>query len=152
MRTLFIFCLIFGLSSTFARAESIVPDPNDWFKNQYAPTWKDVPWNHVDEIAKFYAETISVHSPGNTEPMVPSLPWLSQIINSWKSDGWVSSILLGSQSDRLNHSAVLFKAKWLDMHSDGSEEFSCGWYMADLFHGRWLVVAYAEIECKDHQL
>ena len=152
MRTLLICLLILGLPSTLARAEPIVPDTNDWFKNQYAPPWKDVPWNHVDEISEFYAETIGVHSPGNTDPKVSSRPWLAQIINNWKSDGWISSILVKSQSDRLNHSTVLFKAKWLDLYSDGSEELSCGWYMADLFRDRWLVVEYAEIECKDHQL
>jgi hypothetical protein len=83
---------------------------------------------------------------------VTSRLWLSQGIEGWRSDGWVSSILAGYQLDQLNPSTALFKSKWLDLYEDGSEEFSCAWYMADLNGGRWTFTDYAEIECADHDL
>ena len=147
------FCIaLIGLASTSVLAESITPDPNDWFEEQYAPLWKAESWNSVDEIAKFYREVIAIHPPTDNIPVVNSRLWLSQGIEGWRSDGWVSSILAGYQSDQLNPSTALFKSKWLDVYADGSEEFSCSWYMADLSGGRWTFTDYAEIECADHDL
>jgi len=152
MRFSFLCLLLLGLAPVSVQAESVDPDPNDWFKNQYAPLWKENPWDKVDEIAKFYGESVGVHPPRGAVPVVTSRLWLSRGIDGWRSEGWFSSVLAGYQSNMLNPSTVLIKAKWLDLYSDGSKEFSCGWYLADFDRGRWSFTEYAEIECTDHNL
>jgi len=152
MRFLSICVVLLALTPSYVCADSVASDADDWFKNEYAPLWSVDPWSSLSEIAGFYNEIITIHLPGGRLPVVTSRLWLSQSFDNWKLSGWVGSALAGYQSDQLNPSTALIKAKWKDDFSDGSEEFSCGWYLADLVQDRWLFTEYAEIDCLEHEL
>ena len=152
MKFLFLWFLLLGLPSISIQAESVEADPDDWFNNHYAPLWKTKPWDKAAEIADFYGESVGVHRPVGTVPVVNSRIWLSESMDDWRSDGWFSSVLAGYHSEALNPSTVLIKAKWLDLYTDGSEVFSCGSYLADFESSRWSFTEYIEIECADHDL
>ena len=150
MKTIFS-CL--GLSFVLALpagAETL--DPDDWYQNHYAPIWKVNPANMLERGLAFYNETLYLHPPEGGITTVSSRTWLAENLEAWVSEGWLGSVVTEYRSDRLNPTTVAFKAKWRDSFVDGSEEFTCGWYVADLRDSRWLFTQYAEIECAEHEL
>ena len=141
-----------GLVTTIAWAQAAVPDPEDWFRNEYAPLWKADPWSKLSAIDEFYDDSITIHPADGAVSAVPSHTWLAQSIDGWRADGWVSSLLAGFRSDRINPSTVLFITKWQDLYADGHKEFSCGWYVADVVDGRWKFTRYEEVGCEGRDL
>lgn len=133
-------------------AEPAAQDADDWYQNHYAPLWKESPWEKAEEALAFYDQTLGLHPPEGPAVAVSSRAWLFESLEEWKSDGWLGSVVAEYRSDQLNPSTVVFKVKWLDTYVDGEEEFSCGWYMADLDSGGWAFTQYAEIDCAKHQL
>jgi hypothetical protein len=135
-----------------ASADQTPPDPDDWYQNQYAPVWKDHPWEKLEEFMLYFDESIGYHSSDKAPAELLSRAWLAESLAAWRSEGWVSSEVAGYRSDRLNAFAITFKAKWRDEYEGGVEEFSCGWYMADFKEGRWIFTQYADLDCAEHNL
>lgn len=151
MNRQWILAALLGLT-TVALADHGGKTPGDWYENDYAPLWTDAPWDSVDAIAGHYATTFTAHSADGSIDTVESRESLSSSIDGWRQEGWVSSQLVALQTDVLNPSTSVFKAKWLDVYSDGSEEMSCGWYLADYSDNRWSFTAYADLDCDAHGL
>ena len=148
-------CFVFGITLLVAlpvRTETSAQPVDDWYQNRYAPLWKENSWDKVGEISAFYDETLYLHPPDGTITAVASRTWLTNSVEEWKLDGWLGSAVAKYRSDQLNSSSVSFKVKWRDWYTDGKEDFSCGWYMADLNSDEWLITQYAEIDCADHDL
>ncbi|MFT7287748.1 MAG: hypothetical protein ACI87W_001863, partial [Halieaceae bacterium] len=40
-----------------------------------------------------------------------------------------------------------FVAQWKDHYRSDDTEVSCGWYLADLTDGQWIITAYADTQC-----
>jgi hypothetical protein len=123
---------------------------DDWYQNSYAPLWKEAPWDKLEEVLAYYDETLFLHPPDDKMTAVDSREWLARNLANWKSDGWLGSAVAKYRSDQLNTSTAMFKVKWRDWYADGSEEFSCGWYAADLDGESWVFTQYAEIDCAEH--
>lgn len=150
MKNLRSFVLLLGFAAVTSYAGPGDSDPGDWFENRYAPLWQESPWDKLDEIVAFYAETIADHPAGRGVETISSGPWIAGGIDGWKADGWVGSTLAGFRPDRLNLSTAVFKARWLDVYADGREEYTCGWYMANFLDDGWRFTAYADIDCAEH--
>ncbi len=135
-----------------SQAETIALSPDDWYQNQYAPLWKENPAQNVEKAAGYYAEIVYLHPPEGPIEAVSSREWIAESVAGWISDGWLGSAVANLRSDRLNPTTTAFKAKWRDWYADGSEDFSCGWYLADLDGDRWLITQYGEIDCAEHNL
>lgn len=138
------------LATPAAGTESIPRDPDAWYRNHYAPLWEENTWDKVDEISSYYGETVYVHPPDGPITPVNGQEWLAEAIGGWKADGWIGSDLVDIELQEINASTVTFKTRWLDRYVDDFEEYSCGWYLADLTNGRWLFTQYAEIDCAEH--
>ena len=146
-------CIILScLAVLSAEAETTVPTADDWYKNQYAPLWKENSWDKLEELAGFYDKTISYHPLDGNITTIRSRPWIAENLQEWKSDGWLGSDIAAIQSDQLNFSTTTFKTMWRDWYADGHEEFSCGWYTADFTGDGWKFSQYVEIDCAEHDL
>ena len=49
-----------------AEAETTAPTADDWYKNQYAPLYKENAWDVSDEFAKDFDETVYYHASDGT--------------------------------------------------------------------------------------
>ncbi|MEM8684387.1 MAG: hypothetical protein AAGF72_13200 [Pseudomonadota bacterium] len=148
-RIALIVCLL-AVAPAFADGHKKTADA--WYKKQYAPLWKDAPWEKAEAIAGFYVETMTSYSPtGGTEES-NTLASMSESMTYWRSEGWVSSELIELKTDALNPATASFKAKWLDVYEDGSEESSCGWYLATRSEAGWKFTSYTDIDCDEHGL
>ena len=152
MKSLLLCIVLSGIVVITANADPASPDPDDWYQNQYAPLWEDHPWDNLEEFSLYFDETIGYRSGDKALVELVSRTWLAESLEGWKSEGWVSSELAGYRSDRLNASSITFKVKWRDEYAGGIEEFSCGWYMADLKDESWVFTQYADIDCAEHDL
>jgi hypothetical protein len=141
---------LYLLVALSAQAEALPVD--DWYQNHYAPLWKENPWDKVEEAAAYYADTIYLHPSDSTITAVDSRQWLAENLEGWRSDGWLGSAVAEYQRDQLNASTAMFKVKWRDWYAGGEEEFSCGWYLADIEGDDWVFTQYAEIDCAEHNL
>jgi hypothetical protein len=150
MKTRILTATLMLLASTAALSSP--DDAEHWFKNQYASLWAKNSWGKIESIAHYYDVTISLHSAEGNVIVVDSKPWLKKSIAGWRAEGWLGSDVPVLQVDELNDATVVFKSKWRDHYEDGSEEFSCAWYMADRKDGHWVFTAYAELDCDEHNL
>jgi hypothetical protein len=141
-----------ALFTTSTLAETTAPDPQDWYQNQYAPVWAEKPWDKLEQIWEYYSETIFVHDVDEPLATTSTRHWLMPLMRQWQADGWTGSTLAGLRMDRLNESTASFKVKWHDFYEGGHEEFSCGWYLADLRNNSWAFTQYATINCESHKL
>ncbi len=132
-----------------AEDESPVLAADDWYTSEYAPLYLDKPWDKVDELVSHFAESVHDHDDGE---QYNTHEWLSGGIQEWKIEGWIRSELAELEFDQLNPSTAAFKAKWRDYYSGGNISYECGWYLADLVDGKWLITEYATIVCGDHGL
>lgn len=152
MKTINYIVIALLLAASHAQADATAQSADEWYQDHYAPLWKENAWDKLDAAAVFYDETIYLHPPEGAITAVASREWLADAMQGWKSEGWLGSDVAEFRSDRLNASTVAFKARWRDWYKDGSEEFSCGWYVADLRGGVWVFTQYAEIDCAEHDL
>ena len=150
MKRLIIIACLLVASSTFAEDHKITAEA--WFKNQYAPLWKDAPWDNAEAIAGYYVETMTSYSPTGGTEQSNTLESMSESMDYWRSESWVSSVLSRLKTDSLNPATAAFKAKWLDIYEDGSEESSCGWYLATRGSDGWKFTSYTDIDCDEHDL
>ncbi|MDJ0814243.1 MAG: hypothetical protein QNJ23_10980 [Woeseiaceae bacterium] len=132
-----------------AEDETAVPSANDWYKSEYATLYGDKPWDKVDELVSHFSESVHDHDDGQ---QYNTHEWLSGGIEEWKIDGWIRSELANLDVDQLNPSTATFKAKWRDYYSGGNISYECGWYLADMVEGKWLITEYATIACGEHGL
>ena len=132
-----------------AEDEPSVPSALDWYKNEYATLYGDKPWEKVDELVSHFAENVHDHDDGEH---YNAHEWLSGGIEEWKIEGWLRSELAELEHDQLNASTATFKAKWRDYYTGGNIGHECGWYLADLVDGTWLITEYATIACSEHGL
>jgi hypothetical protein len=124
----------------------------DTYKNHYGPVWEENAWDKIDEAVSYYDDILYVHSTDGSVLSVNVPEWMVELIEGWKADGWVGSSVADLQADQLNETTVSFKSKWLDWYEDGTKEYSCAWYLADLKDGRWVFTNYADIDCAEHDL
>ena len=146
------FTLAFILLAGIVHADTDIPDPEQWYKQNYAPLWAEDPAARLDQYAGYYDEKIFSHASSGENGMVSSLEWLEEGINGWLADAWVGSDLAVMAADRLNETTTVFKTRWVDRYSDRADESSCGWYLADYKDGRWVFTSYVEIDCEAHGL
>ncbi|MBT8107808.1 MAG: hypothetical protein KJP17_06210 [Gammaproteobacteria bacterium] len=149
MRQLIAFVLMVG-GIALAEDEVSMPAADDWYATQYAPLYHDKPWEKAAEIAGHFAENVHVHGEG--AGTYSSLQWMSEALEEWKIDGWVRSELADLDFELLNETTASFKAKWRDYYTGGNISYECGWYLADLVDGKWLITEYATIVCGEHGL
>ena len=112
----------------------------DWYAQDYASLWEENPGDKAEEIASHYAETLMSHSADGSVTSSNARESLTASIRGWLEEGWLTSEAVNVETDVLNPTTAVFKAKWLDIYADGSEEYSCGWYLADLQDGLSLSV------------
>jgi hypothetical protein len=147
MTALFLLAIAAG---ALAQDEAKTPSALDWYKNDYALVYNDKPWEKVDEVASYYAETIHVHDDGGSSQN--SHEWASTVLEEWKIEGWIRSELAGIEVDTLNPTTAAVKAKWRDYYTGGNIGYECGWYLVDMIDGEWQISEYATITCADHGL
>lgn len=148
MKTMASLCVVFITAGAAAQEDAQIRSALDWYKNDYAPVFNDKPWEKVDEVASFYAETIHNHNDGGSRHN--SREWISGLMEEWKIDGWIRSELADIEVDSLNPTAASIKAKWRDYYTGGNIGYECGWYLADYNDGKWQISEYATISCSDH--
>jgi len=87
MKILFLIAA-FGLSGAIhAQDEMEIPAADEWFETQYAPLYDDKPWDKLEEIVSFYAETIHDHD--GEGGSYNSREWLAEALEGWKiEDGF----------------------------------------------------------------
>lgn len=141
-----------GLLLLFAAPALAESTADDWFLNHYASFWSDNPTEKLEEGVGHYAETVYLHPADGNVTAVNGREWLAGLLIEWASDGWLTSEVAELKSDQVNTTTATFTVKWKDRYEDGSEEFSCSWYVADLDGETWLVTQYADIGCADHGL
>ena len=83
---LFAICLI---TPAYAQDEAEIPAADEWYKAHYAALYNDKPWDKVDEIVAFYAETLHEHGEGGGSHNARE--WASGLLEEWKIDGWIRS-------------------------------------------------------------
>ncbi|MEM1412511.1 MAG: hypothetical protein AAGH19_09135 [Pseudomonadota bacterium] len=142
--------VLLGLPLTGAAAEA--PDPETWFVETYGGLWLEAPWDQAEAIMSHYTEQVISREPGAAPETVPTREWIGPLFGQWRDEGWLSAEVVAIQTDRLNANTAVFKARWKDVYTDGSEAFSCGWYLADLVDGAWKNSEYTSIDCADHGL
>jgi len=152
MRTFIFWIGLFLPVAMSAQADTATQAVDDWYLQQYTPLWKENAWDKLEEATAYYDETLYLHPTDGAITPVDSREWLAKSLEGWKSDGWLGSDVAEYRSDKLNPTTVAFKAKWRDWYADGREEFSCGWYVADLEDDVWVFTQYAEIDCAEHDL
>lgn len=140
-----VFFILFAPISGVADVE--VPDPGIWYAEQYAPLWRDEPWTKADEVLTFYHSEIQVHEPGGEIVTHETAVWMREILAGWEAEGWLGSQVPDIRVERINHSTASFTTRWLDHYKDAEDDYSCGWYLADLIDGQWKFTQYAEVDC-----
>jgi len=146
--------LLFALTTSAAAnaADTTIADVKEWYMTAYAPLWAEKTWDKQEEIFSYYASEITYHGADGTLSVEQSDEWLSTSIETWKAEGWLGSDVPAIHVELLNPATATFKSKWRDRYADGSEAFSCGWYLADKIDGAWQFTQYADIECSEHDL
>ena len=150
MKILFLIAA-FGLSGAIhAQDEMVIPAADEWFKTQYAPLYDDKPWDKLEEIVPFYAETIHDHD--GEGGSYNSREWLAEALQGWKAKGWIRSELADLDYDLLNPGTASFKAKWRYHYTGDYIAYECSWYLSDFRNGKWIITEFATINCKDHHM
>ncbi|MGI9263466.1 MAG: hypothetical protein ACR2QU_00970 [Gammaproteobacteria bacterium] len=147
---LFALCVAAPLYAQDDEEEVTIPAADEWYKADYAPLYNDKPWDKVDEIVAFYAETLHEHGEGGGSHNARE--WASGLLEEWKIEGWIRSELADLKTDMLNPTTASFKAKWRDYYAGGNIGYECSWYLADFTDGKWVISEYAVINCSDHGL
>lgn len=128
-------------------------DPEVWYADQYAPLWANEPGKNIDALLGFYTDHVRTHETSGAITVIEKARWLKEPMEGWlENDGWLTATLLEVQTTRINKTTASFKASWLDRYKTYPAEVSCGWYLADWLAGQWTFTAYADIECRMHQL
>ena len=140
------------LATLLASASRADHDPETWYTQEYAVLWANTPYQDVDKILNHYAKKVTTHNEDGSVDIESRESWLKEPMASWKEEGWLSATLQTVKTDSLNAGTAVFKAKWLDAYEDGSEEISCGWYLANHQGGRWQFSGYTDIDCSSHEL
>lgn len=137
------------LFSSPAGAEAVSEDPERWFRQGYAPLWNDKPGERLDAMLSFYAPDIVSHRATGEITTDASAAWLGPSVKTWLAEGWLRSELTTLETDRLNETTVVFKARWMDYYAAEPRDESCGWYLADFLDGAWRFTSYADLDCSD---
>ncbi|MEM7359397.1 MAG: hypothetical protein AAF431_09880 [Pseudomonadota bacterium] len=124
-----------------------IPDPDKWFKKEYAKLWSKTPWKKRDEILSHYVENFTEHPADGFQRTYSRQDFIGDEMLTWKSQGWLSSNIAAFQSEQINDTTVMFRVMWRDDYKSGEMEISCGWYMADFNGEKWLFTQYADFEC-----
>jgi hypothetical protein len=135
-----------------AQAQAAKQGADEWYRDHYAPIWKENAWDRLDDAAAHYDKTIHVHPPAGDAKLVDSRQWLANSLQEWKSGGWVGSDIAGYRFDQLNPSTAAFKVKWRNWYVEADEDFECSWYLADARDDAWVITQFAIIDCKEHSL
>lgn len=140
----------FFVASVGQAADAPTPDPETWYLETYGSMWAEEPWTKGDQTSRFYAAQIQDHEPAGEIVTYESIPWMDGLLEMWKNDGWLRSEIAELRVTRINASTTSFMARWDDFYKAREDEFSCGWYLADLIEGQWKFTHYATIDCAAH--
>jgi hypothetical protein len=143
-------CLL--LLTPVAGTGSDVIDPEQWYRDGYAPLWHEQPAENLEAMLGYYAEQVRSHRTDGEVSDNVTRSWLGKSLTEWGEAGWTRSELTALEVDRINDSTAAFKARWLDHYSNAPEERSCGWYLADRIDGQWRFTVYADLDCAAHGL
>jgi len=144
-----VFSVCFLVFASLGEAADI-PDPEKWYVESYAPIWREVTTDTASEAGHFYHSQILVHNPDGEVITHDSATWLADSVTEWIADGWTGSQVPDIRVNRINESTTSFIARYLDHYEGGTEEYTCGWYLADLIDGQWKFTHYAETACVAH--
>lgn len=142
--------LILCFALTLASSDSTwaeAPDPEAWYRDQYAPLWEDNPQAVADSVKPFYHSQIVLNEPCGRLAARDSAQWLDENVSIWVDEGWLGSNVSDLRVDRVNATSVTFTARWLDRYQERDDEYSCGWYAADVFDGQWQFTRYEDLDC-----
>ena len=134
-----------------AQAQQEIPDPELWYRNDYAVIWANAPWEQHDALISHSADQVMAHSLDDGITMLGK-DWLTLSLQGWRDEGWLNSELADLKVDRLNETLATFKAMWRDNMVDNGVEYGCAWYQADYLEGAWKLSGYADIDCQAHGL
>lgn len=121
-------------------------DPEQWYRQSYAPLWAEQPWDHSDALAAHYADPFQWHGAEGSFEVDP-LPWLQSALLEWREDGWQRSDIDAIDVDPINDHLVAFRTRWADRFSDRPVEHTCGWYLARRTDTGWAFTDYADFDC-----
>jgi len=144
--------LITTFLCTSVIADNQQAEPEQWYREMYSPIFLDSPAERLDEIQKYYADEMLIHSSEGETSRQDKIKWLSGLLAAWQGDGWLTSELKDLHIDRINVSTVSFKSSWVDHYEGAEDEISCGWYLAGLDGDQWKFTAYTYIDCAAHGL
>lgn len=149
------FILVFFLSLlNFASFDSIASSTDtseplsakNWFKNNYAPLWKNDKNLQLVKLKEFYHEAGFMRDRGQLiQWQMPST--LEQLITMEKDKGWQTSKIISIQTQQINQSSSALTVVWQSEYSDQSVEISCEWYLADLEGENWIFTQHRFIDC-----
>jgi len=139
-------------SSVTQASEAPPPDPEKWYLESYGAMWVKEPWNNVNQTSNFYASELHDHEPEGKIVTYESVPWMAGLLEMWKNEGWLSSEITNLRVTRINASTTSFISRWDDHYQEAEDDYSCGWYLADLVDGQWKFTNYATIDCAEHGL
>lgn len=94
--------LITLLSLPALTSADSIPDPGNWYRDDYAPLWAGQPTQHIEELLGFYAETVETHSAEGGVHRDNRRAWLAEPMAEWQAEGWLRSEMTGLQVDHLN--------------------------------------------------
>ena len=138
---------LLGLALAAISHAAEVPDPGAWYMDEYAPLWRDLDDSTAASVTAFYLPSVQVHLESGAVINADPGPWLADMIATWRAEGWVGSDLSDLKIERIKPTTAAFTTRWFDRYADGSEEYSCGWYLADFADGQWMFSAYADQVC-----
>jgi len=123
-------------------------DLDKWFRDGYAALYVESAWDHADEFAQYFADEIVVRSDDGLSATDVN-GFVIDSLDGWRSEGWLGTDVANLETSMLNATTAVFDVKWLDRNDDGSTEISCGWYVADMVEGKWLLSQYISMACLD---
>ncbi|MFT4768600.1 MAG: hypothetical protein ACI8RN_001737 [Glaciecola sp.] len=139
-----VLAVVLGSGSLWAQEAS---DPDTWYRTVYAPLWGNTPAADAEKLLLHYSSTITTHNDDGTVTADERRAWLVEPMAGWTEEGWLRAELLSLETQDINASTASFVAQWKDHYRSGDTEVSCGWYLADLTGGQWIITAYADTQC-----
>jgi len=146
-RTTFVLAAL--IFTTHTRAESAGADPEAWYRDDYAPVFAVGVTDRLEPVLAHYAETVLLHEANSGYRLVRARDWIQPALNEWDASGWLGSELADLSVEQINPTSTLFQARWQDIYANGSEEPTCGLYIAGLKDGRWRFTGFFDTGCED---
>jgi hypothetical protein len=117
-----------------------------WFKDYYAPVWKNGETLTLLNLSKFYHPTGFIRQQGKL------IKWqfpdtFKELLLSVKKSGWKSAQVLSIQTKKLNKNTAILTVVWQTDYAEKTGAISCEWYLADFNEGRWQFTQFGFMKC-----